>query len=302
MMATGQVVRSAGELRELLAAARMREMTVGFVPTMGALHAGHQALIERSAAENDLTVVSVFVNPTQFDDAADLDSYPRREEADIELASGAGADICFLPSVREIYPAGHATTVSMAGTVTEVLEGAERGSGHFDGVCTVLTILFSIVGPDSTFFGTKDAQQLAVVRRLVRDLGLGIRVEGVPTVREPDGLAMSSRNARLGVEDREAALALSRALAGAGRSILEGTATTASEIEAAGFAALARGGAEPEYFAAVDAESFETDQHPNGETLLLCAARVGNVRLIDNMTAAEAAETGYGFDREREES
>ena len=302
MMATAQAVRSAGELRELVAAARLREMTVGFVPTMGALHAGHQALVERSAAENDLTVVSVFVNPTQFDDPSDLNSYPRSEEADLEIASRAGADICFLPSVSEIYPPGHATTVSMGGTVTEVLEGAERGSSHFDGVCTVLTILFSIVGPDSTYFGTKDAQQLAVVRRLVRDLGLGIRVEAVPTVREPDGLAMSSRNARLDVQDRQAALALSRALAEAGRSIVAGTAATAQEVEAAGMAALTQGGATPEYFAAVDAESFETDQHPNGETLLLCAARVGDVRLIDNMTAAEAAETEVGFDREREES
>jgi pantoate--beta-alanine ligase len=302
MMATVQVVRTAGELRELLAAARLREMTVGFVPTMGALHAGHQALVERCAAGNDLTVVSIFVNPTQFDDAADLDSYPRSEEADIELASRAGADICFVPAVSEIYPAGNCTTVSMAGSVTEVLEGAERGSGHFDGVCTVLTILFSIVGPDSTYFGTKDAQQLAVVRRLVSDLGLGIHVEAVPTVREPDGLAMSSRNARLEAEERHAALSLSRALAEAGRSIVAGSATSAQEVEAAGMAAMAQGGAMPEYFAAVDAESFETDEYPDGETLLLCAARVGDVRLIDNMTAAEAAETGFGFDREREES
>lgn len=302
MMATAQVVRSAVGLREMLAAARQRQMTVGFVPTMGALHAGHQALVERSAAENDLTVVSVFVNPSQFDDPADLEAYPRSEDADVEQASRAGADICFLPTVSEIYPAGHATTVSVTGTVTGVLEASGRGSGHFDGVCTVLTILFSMVRPDATYFGAKDAQQLAVVRRLVEDLGLGIRVEGVATVREEDGLAMSSRNARLGEDEREAALSLSRALAEVGRAIRSGTATTAHEVEAAGLAALERAGAAPEYFAAVDAQSFETDEYPDQETLLLCAARVGEVRLIDNMTAGEAAETGFGFDREREES
>ncbi len=159
-----------------------------------------------------------------------------------------------------------------------------------------------MVRPDATYFGAKDAQQLAVVRRLVEDLGLGIRVEGVATVREEDGLAMSSRNARLGEDEREAALSLSRALAEVGRAIRSGTATTAREVEAAGLAALERAGAAPEYFAAVDAQSFETDEYPDQETLLLCAARVGEVRLIDNMTAGEAAETGFGFDREREES
>lgn len=301
-MATSLVVRSADELRSELAAARQRGLTVGFVPTMGALHAGHQALVERSAAENGLTVVSVFVNPAQFDDPADLASYPRSEQADVEKASEAGAGICFLPDAGEIYPRGHVTTVSMRGPLTDALEGAERGSGHFDGVCTVLTVLFSVVRPDTAYFGAKDAQQLAVVRRLVSDLGLGLRIEAVPTVRESDGLAMSSRNARLAAAERPAALALSRALAEAGAAIAGGTVTSAAEAEALGLAALERGGATPEYFAAVDPESFEPDEHPDGETLLLCAARVGDVRLIDNMNAAEAAETGFGFDREREES
>lgn len=296
------IVRTVADLRAAVAGWRREGLSVGFVPTMGALHAGHQALVERSATENDLTVVSVFVNPLQFDDPADLEAYPRSEEADVELASRAGADICFLPTVSEIYPAGHATTVSMTGTLTGVLEASGRGSGHFDGVCTVLTILFSIVRPDATYFGAKDAQQLAVVRRMVEDLGLGISVEGVATVREEDGLAMSSRNARLREDERAAALSLSRALSEAGRAIAAGTATTAREVETAGLAALERAGAAPEYFAAVDAQSFETDEYPDQETLLLCAARVGEVRLIDNMTAGEAAETGFGFDREREES
>ncbi|MFM9127389.1 MAG: pantoate--beta-alanine ligase [Solirubrobacterales bacterium] len=301
-MATSLVVRSADELRSELAAARQRGLSVGFVPTMGALHAGHQALIERSAAGNGLTVVSVFVNPAQFDDPADLASYPRSEQADVEMASEAGAGICFLPDAGEIYPPGHATSVSMRGAVTGVLEGAQRGPGHFDGVCTVLTVLFSLVRPDTAYFGAKDAQQVAVVRRLVRDLGLGLRIEAVPTVREHDGLAMSSRNARLTAAERPAALALSRALAEAGAAIVAGAVDSAAEVQALGLAALERGGATPEYFAAVDPENFEPDEHPDGGTLLLCAARVGDVRLIDNMNAAEAAETGFGFDREREES
>lgn len=301
-MATSLVVRSADELHGELAAARQRGLSVGFVPTMGALHAGHQALIERSAAGNGLTVVSVFVNPAQFDDPADLASYPRSEQSDVKLAGLSGADICFLPAVEEIYPGGYATTVSVGGPLTMVLEGADRGREHFDGVCTVLTVLFSLVRPDTAYFGAKDAQQVAVVRRLVRDLGLGLRIEAVPTVREHDGLAMSSRNARLTAAERPAALALSRALAEAGAAIVAGTVGSAAEVEALGLAALERGGATPEYFAAVDPENFEPDEHPDGGTLLLCAARVGDVRLIDNMTAAEAAETGFGFDRVREES
>lgn len=302
MTATALVVRSAGELRDELAQARARGLGIGFVPTMGALHAGHQELIRRSAAENDLTVVSIFVNPTQFEDPGDLESYPRSEEADVERATAAGADICFLPPVDEIYPAGHATTVSLAGHLTGTLEGARRGSSHFDGVCTVLAILFSIVGADSAYFGRKDAQQLAVVRRLVEDLALGLRVEAVPTVREADGLAMSSRNARLAPADRPAALSLFKALAGAGAALEAGRARTGAELEQIGIDLLRREGAEPEYFAAVDPESFEPDQDPDGGTLLLCAARVGGVRLIDNMTAAEAARAGLGPGREREES
>jgi len=190
----------------------------------------------------------------------------------------------------------------MRGSLTEKLEASERGAGHFDGVCTVLTILFSIVSPDATYFGSKDAQQLAVVRRLVADLNLGIRVEAVPTVREQDGLAMSSRNRRLADADRSAALSLAAALSEAGDAIASGRARTAGEVEAIGLAALERGGAVPEYFAAVDAETFEKDEAPDGETLLLCAARVGDVRLIDNMTATAAAETLVGFDPAGEDS
>lgn len=302
MMATASVMRSAAEVREETACARRRGMTIGFVPTMGALHEGHAALIERSAAENDLTVVSIFVNPAQFDDAGDLDAYPRAEEQDVEIASAAGAAICFVPTVEEIYPKGSSTRVTMRGPLTESLEGAQRGPGHFDGVCTVLTILFSIVGADRAYFGAKDAQQLAVVCHLVDDLRIPLSIESVETVRDAEGLALSSRNARIPDDRREAALSLSRALAEVGQAVTGGTVGDAQSAQALGMQVMADGGCEPEYFAAVDPETFEPDPSPGPSTLLLCAARVGDVRLIDNMTTQFAAATVFGVDRGREES
>lgn len=301
MIAAEPAVRGSAALRDELAGARRRGLTVGLVPTMGALHAGHERLIERSAAENDLTVVSIFVNPTQFGDPGDLESYPRCEERDIEVATAAGAGICFVPDVSDIYPSGHSTRVCVRGPLTETLEGRQRGPSHFDGVCTVLSILFALTGPDVAYFGAKDAQQLQVVRRMVGDLSLPLRIESVETVRDAEGLALSSRNERLAPADRQASLSLSRALAKAGRAILAGNAGDAREVSSLGMQALREGGSEPEYFAAVDLESFEQETVPGPETLLLCAARVGDVRLIDNMTASFAAETGYGFDRDREE-
>lgn len=302
MIGTVREARTVEELRHELASAREQGLTVGFVPTMGALHDGHASLVARSAEENDVTVVSVFVNPTQFNDASDLETYPRDETRDLEIAAGAGADICFLPTVEEIYPRGHSTSVVMRGPLTESLEGAVRGAGHFDGVCTVLTILFSAVGPDRAYFGAKDAQQLEVVRRLVRELSLPVRIEAVETVRDDDGLALSSRNARLAPEDREAALSLSRAIAAVGTAILAGEVTGAAAAQEMGMQLLADGGSEPEYFAAVDPATFEPDPLPGPSTLLLCAARVGDVRLIDNMTTQFAAVTGNGVDRGREEN
>ena len=301
MMTALQEVRSADELRREVASARGRGLTVGFVPTMGALHEGHAALIARSAAENDLTVVSIFVNPTQFDDPGDLEAYPRSEDRDVELAAAAGAEICFLPAVEEIYPPGSFTQVTMRGPLTETFEGARRGAGHFDGVCTVLTILFAIVDADTAYFGAKDAQQLQVVRKLARDLRLPLAIEAVETVRDTDGLALSSRNSRIPVGERGAALSLSRALAAVGRAVTDGTVTDSAEAEALGLELLAQGGSEPEYFAAVDPQSFEPDPEPCPSTLLLCAARVGDVRLIDNMTVQFAAATGLGVDHDREE-
>lgn len=300
-MATATVERTCAGLREELEGARAAGLTVGFIPTMGALHDGHASLIARSAEENDLTVVSVFVNPTQFDDAGDLAAYPRSESRDIEVAGSAGADICFLPSPDEIYPQGQSARVTIRGPLTESLEGAVRGPGHFDGVCTVLTILFSLVGPDVAYFGAKDAQQLQVVRRLVADLRLPVAIEAVETVRDDDGLALSSRNARIAPDRRDAALSLSRALAAVGRAIAQGRVSDPASARELGLRTIADGGSEPEYFEAVDPETFQPDPSPGPTTLLLCAARVGEVRLIDNMTTQFAAATGYGVDHDREE-
>ncbi|WP_198671611.1 pantoate--beta-alanine ligase, partial [Desertihabitans aurantiacus] len=201
-----QTIRTVDELRAVLAGHRRAGRTIGLVPTMGALHEGHLALVRAAAAGADVVVMSLFVNPTQFNDAGDLAAYPRDETRDAELADGAGVDVLFAPAVEEVYPTGFATTISVGG-VSERLEGAHR-PGHFDGVALVVTKLFGMVRPDVAWFGQKDAQQVAVVRRVVADLDLGVRIETVPTVREPDGLALSSRNVRLGAEDRVRALAL----------------------------------------------------------------------------------------------
>src|SRR5690606_7461094 len=254
--------------------------SVGLVPTMGALHEGHLTLIERARAENDVVVVSVFVNPKQFDESADLDAYPRQESADAALAERAGVDLMFAPSVDELYPDGFATTVSVTGTLAHTLEGAMRG-GHFAGVATVVAKLLIAALPDRAYFGRKDAQQLAVVQRVVADLGLPVSVVGCPTSRDPDGLARSSRNARLDAAARERALAIPAALRTAERRVAEGahdldalSAELAADLEWAGLAS--------EYVAFVDPETFERVTAPTGPTLCAIAARAGGVRLIDN--------------------
>lgn len=291
------------DVRDEVGAARRRGLTVGFVPTMGALHEGHASLIARSAEQNDLTVVSIFVNPRQFDDTSDLESYPRDEEGDLHLAAQAGAGLCFLPGVEAIYPPGHVTRVAIRGPLTETLEGAGRGPGHFDGVCTVLSVLFAIAAPDVAYFGRKDAQQLRVVSKMVEDLGLPLRIEPVPTARDAAGLALSSRNARLaGDRERTAALTLSSSLAGVGAALARGELAGGEEAASLGMGLMASGGADPEYFAAVNPHTFEPEPSPGPSTLLLCAARVGAVRLIDNMTVREAAAFPTGNGPQREES
>src|SRR5215210_410864 len=216
-----RTIRTVAEMRAWLGNARAEGRTLGLVPTMGAFHAGHHSLMRAAREDQDAVVVSLFVNPAQFDDAGDLVAYPRAEANDAVEAAELGVDVLFAPPESEIYPEGFATSVQVAG-LSEVLEGAERGPGHFAGVCTVVNKLLNIVGPDVAYFGQKDAQQVAVVKRMVRDLDMPVRIEVLPTVREPDGLALSSRNVRLSASDRGRALGLSRALRAAGEAVAAG--------------------------------------------------------------------------------
>jgi pantoate--beta-alanine ligase len=276
-------IRTIAELREALAPARGAGRTIGLVPTMGALHEGHLSLMRAARQQCDVVVVSLFINPAQFNEAADLTSYPRDEERDSRLAAETGADYLFAPSPQEIYPDGFATTVTVA-ELTERLEGARRGRRHFDGVTTVVAKLLQIVGPDLAYFGQKDAQQAAVVRRMVRDLDIPTQLAVCPTVREPDGLAMSSRNAHLSADERERATALYRSLRAAERAIDDGE-RDASAVVAAALRQLAD--VDPEYFELVDPETFVPLRgRLDGAVLAVVAARVGATRLIDNHTIA----------------
>jgi pantoate--beta-alanine ligase len=283
-----RTIRTVAELREHLRPARRDGRTIGLVPTMGALHAGHEALIRAAREQAGVVVVSLFVNPAQFDERTDLDAYPRDEARDAEVAAAAGADVLFAPSVQEVYPDGFATTVSVAG-ITETLEGAQRGPEHFAAVATVVTKLLNIARPDVAFFGQKDAQQLAVVRRLVRDLDLPARIEAVPTVREPDGLALSSRNVHLDPAARGRAVALSEGLATARAAVARGERDPGA-VRAAALAAIRARGVEPEYVELVHPDTFAPLAALNGRVLVAVAARVGGTRLIDNtpITTQEA--------------
>jgi pantoate--beta-alanine ligase len=276
-----RTVRTVAELRAALAEPRRNGRTVALVPTMGYLHDGHLSLIKAARRQADLVVVSLFVNPTQFNDAADLDAYPRDEQRDAGLAQDAGADLLFAPSLQEVYPPGFTTQVRVDGPLTDTLEGAHRGADHFHGVTTVVTKLLNMVGPDLALFGQKDAQQALVIRRLAADLDLPTRVEVAPTVREPDGLALSSRNVRLAAEDRRRALALSSALRAAEGALASGTRDAAT-ITTAARAAMTPFDVEPEYLALVDPEDLRPVGSVDQETLLAVAAHVGPVRLIDN--------------------
>ena len=287
------VVETTAGCRVLLDPARAAGRVVGLVPTMGALHAGHRSLMARARAECDVVVVSIFVNPLQFGDPEDMERYPRTLERDLLVCAEAGADVAFVPAVREMYPswpAAPSTTVSVGG-VSDAWEGAAR-PGHFDGVATVVAKLFAIAGPCRAYFGLKDFQQLAVVRCLARDLSLPVEVVGCPIVREPDGLALSSRNVRLSAGEREAATALSRALA-SGRAAVASGERSAAAVGRAMRAALAL---EPlvrvDYAVAVDAATLEEPDaidDPRAVRLLV-AAQVGPVRLIDNSAALETAD------------
>jgi pantoate--beta-alanine ligase len=290
--AAARVVRGVGELRAALVPARRGGQTIGLVPTMGFLHDGHASLLRAARAECDVVVMSLFVNPTQFGPNEDLDRYPRDEERDLRVAAEAGVDIVFAPTVDEMYPDGAATTVEVSGNLTSVLDGdpSRRGAAHFRGVTTIVAKLFNIVGPDVAFFGQKDAQQAAVIKRMARDLSFPLRVEVMPTVREEDGLAMSSRNVYLEPADRLRAVAISRALAAAEQQALAldsiDAGLTAARIE------LAAAAIEPEYLEARDAETLEPAEHLRAgrPVLIAVAAQVGGARLIDNVLVEPIAD------------
>jgi pantoate--beta-alanine ligase len=276
-----KTIRTVAELRRVVAAERATGATIGLVPTMGALHDGHLSLVRRAREDSATVVMSLFVNPTQFGPNEDLDRYPRDEARDAELAAAAGVDILFAPDPAEVYPDGFATTVRVAG-LTDRLCGVERGPGHFDAVATVVTKLLNMVGPDTAYFGQKDAQQAAVVRRVVRDLDIPVRIEVCPTIREADGLAMSSRNAYLDGPDRARAVGLSRALEVVARAAADG------EHDAGRASLLARRelsahGIEPEYVELVSPETLEPAGDLDGPVLVAVAATVGRTRLIDNL-------------------
>ncbi|PFG17928.1 pantoate--beta-alanine ligase [Propionicimonas paludicola] len=281
-----QIVRDVAGVRAAIAEARAAAsspLRVGLVPTMGAFHEGHLSLIRAARTSCDLVVVWLFVNPTQFNDAADLTSYPRDEARDAELAAAGGADLLFAPDVAEVYPDGHATTITVSG-IADVLEGAHR-PGHFAGVATVVAKMLNMVQPNVAFFGAKDAQQVAVVRRMITDLNLPVALEVCPTVREPDGLAMSSRNVRLNPDQRRRAAALSRGLSAAKAAVDQGerSATSLTTIIAA---VLAADGLSAEYIAVVDPSTFVPIDELDGRALLALAVPVGPVRLIDNLEVA----------------
>jgi pantoate--beta-alanine ligase len=262
-----RTVRTVADVREALGDARARGERIGLVPTMGAFHAGHTALIRGARAASDVVVVSLFVNPTQFDAADDLARYPRDEAADAAIAEAEGVDVLFVPPADELYPEGFDTWVE-PGSVATVLEGAAR-PGHFRGVATVCTKLFTIVGPHAAWFGQKDAQQVAVIRRLVVDLNLPLVIEVMPTVRDPDGLALSSRNVLLSPQERAMALALPRSLDAGLRAHRSGD----DPVAAARSVLSTTPGLAVDYVAVADF----------GEPTLVAAVQVGRTRLIDNL-------------------
>jgi pantoate--beta-alanine ligase len=287
------VTRTKAELRNALEPQRRTGRRIGLVPTMGALHEGHLSLLRAAREHCDVVVMSLFVNPTQFGPGEDLDSYPRDEGRDLELAAAEGVDVVYAPATDEIYPEGFATTVEVGGGLTDVLEGdpGRRGPEHFRGVTTVVAKLFNAVGPDVAFFGQKDAQQAVAIRRMVRDLDFPVEIAVEPTVRAADGLALSSRNAYLDAGERQRATALHRALRAVERAASGGAASTAEAL-AAGRAELAVAGIEPEYLEARDADDLTPVERFDARPVLIAvAARVGRARLIDNLVIGRTQKT-----------
>ena len=272
-----QIVRNSEELTRARASLAGK---VALVPTMGALHAGHMALVAEARTRADRVVASIFVNPAQFGEGEDFGRYPRREADDVAMLEDAGCDLLWVPSVEDVYPADFATTVSVSG-VSDRWEGEAR-LGHFDGVATVVAKLLLTVRPDVALFGEKDFQQLAVIGRMVADLGIPVGIAGVPTVREADGLALSSRNAYLSADERARAVALPEALREARQTILSG-GTVGVAIKHAKQSLIDAGFLKIDYVALVDAATLEPLEESQGETRLIAAATIGTTRLIDNI-------------------
>ncbi len=269
-------------LRQAVRPARQEGKTIGFVPTMGFLHAGHMSLVQRARRETDLVVVSIFVNPTQFGPNEDFEAYPRDEKRDLAMLEKAGVDLVFLPSAREMYPDGFATYVLQEGTLTETLCGKSR-PGHFRGVTTIVAKLFNLVNPDRAYFGQKDAQQVAVIRRMVRDLNFDVQIVACPIVREDDGLAMSSRNTYLDQEQRRQATVLSQALWEARAAIEAGQrrADVIRELVRNRIASVP--GARIDYVEVVDADDLTPLEKLRGRVMIAVAVKIGRPRLIDNI-------------------
>lgn len=276
-----KIARDIQTVREIVREARSVGREIGFVPTMGALHAGHVSLIEAARRDGTFAVVSIFVNPTQFGPKEDFSSYPRDEAGDLAKCEQAGAGLVFMPPIEAMYPPGAETTVHVA-KLTDTLCGPRR-PGHFDGVATVVTKLFNIVQPDRAYFGEKDAQQLAVIRRMTRDLDLPIEIVGCPTVREADGLAMSSRNAYLSPAERAQAPCLHRSLCLAREQIARGETNPEAVLSAMREFILAAGPAEIEYVSIVDPETVQPVERIARHVLIALAVRIGRTRLIDNL-------------------
>ncbi|MCH8008006.1 MAG: pantoate--beta-alanine ligase [Chloroflexi bacterium] len=275
-------------IRRVMGRAKRGLGDVGFVPTLGYLHDGHLSLVRAAKEQNEHTIASIFVNPTQFNNPGDFERYPRDDEGDLAQLRDQGVDALFMPSAEEMYPAGQSTSVDVQ-EVTERLEGEHR-PGHFRGVATVVAKLFNVVQPTRAYFGRKDAQQLVVIRRMVRDLHMGVEIVGMPTIREPDGLAMSSRNARLSPAEREAALALSKALRLAAQR-WQGGERSAARIRDELQSLISR---EPlarvDYVSVADTETLEELDSIEGEALVSLAVHIGEVRLIDNITLPSQVE------------
>ncbi len=276
-----KMIATIHEMRKIIENEKQRGKTIGFVPTMGYLHEGHISLVKRAKAENDVVVVSIFVNPTQFGVNEDYDVYPRDLKRDKELSEAGGAEYIFHPTVEEMYPNGYQTYVEVFG-ITDKLCGASR-PGHFKGVTTVVNKLFQIVSPNKAYFGLKDAQQVAVIQKMVKDLNMNVEIVPCPIIRESDGLAMSSRNVNLTPTDRQAALVLSRSLFNA-KSLIEAGTRDAVEL----FGVIEDNIEEEtsikvDYIKIVDFETLEEVKEIKGKVLIALAAKVGKVRLIDNI-------------------